>query len=452
MRNRFITAGFAVLGAMVVPLQAQINVPYEKYILPNGLNVILHEDHSTPIVAVNVWYHVGSGREKPVKTGFAHLFEHMMFQGSQHVGDDQLFRLVEEAGGNANGSTSPDRTNYWELVPKNYLEQMLWAEADRMGFLLPAMTQAKLDNQRDVVKNERRQNYENRPYGLAAKTIHENLYPPDHPYHWLTIGTQEDLTNATLEDVMDFFRRYYAPNNASLCVGGDIDVAETKRLVEKYFGSIPRGADIPKAKPWVPTLPEEKRLVMEDRVQLPRLYMVWPTPPFFAPDDAALDILASILAEGKESRLYKALVYDQKIAQDVSASQNSAEIASSFWVTATAKPGHTLKELETAIAEELEKIKAEGPAPREVERARNGYEASFLYRLQTVGGFGGKTDQLNLYNTYVGDPGYFDKDLARYRRVTAEEVKRVANRYLPPNARVVLSVVPEGKMELQASR
>jgi zinc protease len=431
-------------------VRTQVNIPFEKYVLPNGLNVILHEDHSAPIVGVNVWYHVGSGREKPGKTGFAHLFEHMMFQGSAHVGKGEHFKSLQEAGGTLNGSTNTDRTNYWELVPSNFLELALYLESDRMGFLLDAMDQAKLDNQRDVVKNERRQNYENQPYGLAGKLINENLYPPDHPYHWLTIGTQEDLSNATLEDVMEFFRHYYGPNNTSLCIGGDIDVKKTRELVEKYFGGLKKIQDVPKVQPRETTVTGKKYLVMEDRVQLPRLYIVWPSVPNYSKDDAELDLLASILAHGKNSRLYKSLVYERQIAQDVSGFEFGGEIAGQFHITATAKPGHTLKELEQAIDENIEELKKDGIQSRELERARNGFRASYIYQLESVGGFGGRTDVLNQYNVFLGDPGYLKKDLQRYETATAAGVQRVAQKYLRSDGRIILSVVPLGKKELRA--
>jgi zinc protease len=431
-------------------VQTQINVPFEKYVLANGLNVILHEDHSVPIVGVNLWYHVGSGREKPGKTGFAHLFEHMMFQGSSHVEKGEHFKFLQEAGGTLNGSTNTDHTNYWELVPSNFLELALYLESDRMGFLLDAMDQAKLDNQRDVVKNERRQNYENRPYGLAGKLISENLFPPDHPYHWLTIGTQEDLSNATLEDVMEFFRRYYGPNNASLCIGGDIDVKKTKELVDKYFGGLKRIPDVPRMQPRGTAVDGETYLSMEDHVQLPRLYLAWPSVPNYAEDDAELDLLASILTRGKNSLLYKVLVYEKQIAQDVSAFQSGGEIAGEFYIIATAKPGHALKELKTATDQVIEGMKNRGVQSRELERAKNGFKADFVYRLQSVGGFGGRTDVLNQYNVFLGDPGYFEKDLERYEKATPEEIQRVARKYLNPDGRIILSVVPFGKKELEA--
>ena len=427
----------------------QVKIKYEKYVLPNGLNVILHEDHSVPIVSVNLWYHVGSGREVQGKSGFAHLFEHMMFQGSKNIAKGDHFKHLQDAGGTLNGSTNTDRTNYWEIVPSNFLELALYLESDRMGFLLDALTQDKLDNQRDVVKNERRQNYENQPYGLADKTINETLYPPDHPYHWLTIGTQEDLTNASKEDVMQFFRSYYTTNNASLCIGGDFTPKAAKELVKKYFGELPAGSKVEKVKAWMPTLNENKYLVMEDRVQLPRLYLTWHAVPQFAKDEPVLDILSEILSSGKNSRLYKSLVYEKQIAQDVSSYNSGGEIAGAFAITATAKPGITLKQLEDEIYKEIEKIKLEGITKRELDRVKNDHEASFIYRLQSVGGFGGKTDQLNAYNVFVGDPGYFNKDLERYKKVSKKDINEAAAKYLKQNGKVILSVVPNGRLDLQ---
>lgn len=429
---------------------AQLDIQYEKFVLPNGLNVILHEDHSIPIVSVNLWYHVGSGREKQGKSGFAHLFEHMLFQGSKHVEKGDHFKLIQDAGGTLNGSTNTDRTNYWEILPSNFLELALYLESDRMGFLLDAMTQEKLDNQRDVVKNERRQNYENQPYGLAFKIINENLYPAEHPYHWLTIGTQEDLSNATLDDVKEFFKKYYVPNNASLCIGGSFDPKEARRLVELYFGEIPKGEEIEKMKPWIPSLNENKYLTFEDNVKLPRIYINWLTVQHFTDDEAALDILANILSRGKNSRLYKALVYERKISQDVSAFNNSAEVSGTFNIISTAKLGTSLKEIEDVINTEIEKVKAEGVTEKELELSKNELEANFIYRLQNLGGFGGRTDQLNRYNIFVGNPGYFNQDLERYKKVTIEDIKRVANKYLKNTGKVVLSIVPKGKLELKA--
>ncbi|MCF7805072.1 MAG: insulinase family protein [Candidatus Marinimicrobia bacterium] len=430
---------------------AQLDIEYEKYQLDNGLTVILYEDHSAPLVTVNIWYYVGSKNEKPGKTGFAHLFEHMMFQGSKNVGDDMHFQYIEEAGGTLNGSTSTDRTNYWEDLPNNYLELALWLESDRMGWLLPAMTQSKLDNQRNVVKNERRQNYENRPYGLAHEAIFKNLYPEGHPYHWMTIGSMEDLSNASLEDVKEFFRSYYHPANASLVVAGDFEPAEAKSLVKKYFGPIDAGPEVEPLNPGEADLSGEKRIVQEDQVQLPRLYMAFQTPAFFEPGDAAMDVLSSALTGGKNSRLYKTLVFEKRIAKDVNAAQWSRLLESQYMITATATPGHSLGELEDAIWAEIEKIQQEAITDREVEKAVNSYEASFIYQLQRVGGFGGVADRLQVFNFHQNEPGFFNKNLERYKEVTPEDVKAVANKFLKPDARVVLSVVPEGKLDLQAS-
>ncbi|MFZ2490626.1 MAG: pitrilysin family protein, partial [Thermoanaerobaculia bacterium] len=402
---------------------------YTEYRLPNGLRVILHEDHSTPIVAVNVWYHVGSKNEVPGRTGFAHLFEHMMFQGSKNYNDD-YFKPLQEAGANLNGSTNTDRTNYWEVVPSNFVELALFLEADRMGGLLEAMTEEKLANQRSVVKNEKRQNYDNRPYGLVTAKIAETLYPKDHPYHWLTIGSLDDLSAASIEDVKDFFRRFYTPNNASLAIAGDFDSAEMKKLVEKYFGPVPKGPEVKRPNPAQPVLEKEIRISMDDRVALPRLYMVWHTVPQFTKDDAALDLLAGILGQGKSSRLFRTLSYEQKIAQDAFASNGTRELAGTFQVVATAKPGKSLEELEKSIAAEVERIKAEGPTKAEIEREMNGIESQFIYQIQTVGGFGGKSDRLNQYAVFRNDPGWFDEDLSRYRAVTAADVQRVAKQYL----------------------
>ncbi|MBA2733889.1 MAG: insulinase family protein, partial [Acidobacteria bacterium] len=331
-------------------------INFTQFTLDNGLRVIFHEDHSTPIVAVNVWYHVGSKNEVPGRTGFAHLFEHMMFQGSLHH-DNDFFVPLQEAGGTLNGSTNADRTNYWEVVPSNFLELALWLESDRMGYLLEALTEAKLANQRDVVKNEKRQNYDNRPYGLVSAKISETMYPKDHPYHWLTIGSLDDLTAASREDVSDFFRRFYTPNNASLSIAGDINPAQARALVEKYFGPIKRGPEIQKVTPMRPVIEKEKRMTMEDRVSLPRVYMVWHSEPAYTSNDAPLDQLAFVLAGGKGSRLYKSLVYEKQIAQDVSAFHNSRELGGQFQIVATAKPGVKLEDLEKAIDEEIAKLK-----------------------------------------------------------------------------------------------
>jgi zinc protease len=431
-------------------LFAQLNIKYEKYVLPNGLQVILHEDHSVPLVSTNIWYHVGSAMEKPGKTGFAHLFEHLMYEGSEHVRNGRYDEIVNGSGGLNNGSTGGDRTNYWTLVPKNYLEPVLWLESDRMGYLLGAITPGRLDIQRDVVKNEYKENYENQPYGMANVKLMDALYPSDAPYHWLTIGFQEDLSAASLEDVKIFFKQFYAPNNASLCIGGDIDITETKMLVDKYFGGVPRGSEAVKPKPFDVKIASTKRIVFEDKVELPRLYMYWLSTPYFAKDDAELDILSQILTEGKNSRLYKTLVYQKQIAQDVYAFQNGKELSGYFGIVVTGKENQSLKQFEKEVFSEIDKIVKENVSKRELEKVKNGIRANFIYSLQQLGGFGSKTDQLNAYNIFLSDPGKFNDDLERYKKVTANDVKRVAMKYLKDKPCVILSIVPKGKPELQA--
>ncbi len=425
-----------------------MNISFSKHTLPNGLDVLVHEDHSLPIVAVNIWYHVGSKNEVPGRTGFAHLFEHLMFEGSQHY-DRGYFHPLQEAGAALNGSTNADRTNYWEVMPSNALELALWMESDRMGYLLPALTDAKFANQREVVLNERRQNYENRPYGLAGMAIVSALYPPDHPYHWLTIGGADDIRAANIDDVRAFFQRYYHPANASLALAGDVDPDIGILLVDDYFSEIPAGQKPQPLELATPVPPKEDvKLVLEDRVELPRLYMAWHSPALFASGDADLDLVAEVLTSGKTSRLYRTLVYEQRIATEVAASQNSRELGSFFQIVATAAPGRTLAEVERAISRELAAFLDRGPTGAELERCLAQAEAHFLFRLQTVGGFGGKSDQLNAYNTFIGDPGYFTQDLERYRSATTERLRQAALLHLKPGHRVVLSVVPRGRVAL----
>jgi zinc protease len=423
-----------------------MDVPFTRQVLDNGLNVIVHEDRRCPIVALNLWYHVGSKNERLGRTGFAHLFEHLMFEGSEHH-DRGYFQPLQQAGGQLNGSTNADRTNYWEVVPTNAIEIALWMESDRMGYLLPALTQAKFENQRDVVLNERRQNYENRPYGLAPMAILAALYPPDHPYHWLTIGVPDDLLAASLDEVRAFFATYYHPRNASLALAGDIDTAQALALARRYFGDIPPGPDVPPVRPPLATLAAETRLLLEDRVELPRLYISWHTPGLFCADDAEMDLLADVLTSGKSSRLYRTLVYERRLATEVAAIQNSREASGFFQVIATAAPGKTLAELELAIDEELAKLAAQGPTADELERAQVQFEAQFVFGLQNVGGFGGKSDQLNAYNVFVGDPGWFSSDLARYSAATTDGLREAARRHLVAE-RVVASVVPRGRSDL----
>jgi len=366
-----------------------------------------------------------------------------MFQGTLHVPKGEADRLVEAAGGDANGSTSQDTTQYWSQVPSNALEEMLFIESDRMGWLLPTLDQAKLDNQREVVLNERRQNYEMQPYGMAFERILDALWDPAFPYHWLPIGNPEDLRAATLEDVREFFERWYGPENAVLAIAGDIDVAETRRLVEKWFGPI---AGKPKPESPVPVfapLATEKRLTMEDTVQLPRLYVAWQTPKLFAPGDAALDVLGQILSDGKSARLVKRMVMDERTAQGVSAGQSSQALASMFLVVATPRPGIPIARLEATLDEELERLSKAPPTAEELERAKNKLESGAVFSLEPVGGFGGRAATLANYQLRAGDPGYLVQDIARYRAIAGEDVSAAAREYLRRDRRVVLTVVPK---------
>ena len=423
-----------------------IDLPYQKRTLANGLDVIVHEDRHVPIVAINVWYHVGSKNEQPGRTGFAHLFEHLMFEGSEHH-NAGYFVPLQQAGALLNGSTNTDRTNYWEVVPTSAVDRALWMESDRMGYLLPALTRERFETQRDVVLNERRQNYENRPYGMAAMALAASLYQPDHPYNWTTIGSADDLRAMQLEDVQAFFRTYYHPSNASLVLAGDIETERAFDLAEHYFGELAGGAR-PAPVHARAALPGNRNLMFEDRVELPRLYFGWHSPAMFAPDDAELDLVADLAANGKTSRLYRTLVYESRIALDVSAFQNSRELGSFFLLAATAAPDHSLAEIAAHIDEELRRIADQGPTTDEMERGLAQAEAHFMYRLQTVGGFGGKSDQLNAYNILVGTPGFFAQDLDRYRKATAESVRAAAVKYLTEAPRVMLSIVPRGRRDL----
>ena len=422
-------------------------VEFEKYTLPNGLQVILHVDRKLPIVHVNQWFHVGSKNEKPGRTGFAHLFEHMMFQGSKNA-EGEYFTLAERAGANVfeggvNGTTSQDRTNYFATVPSGNLENVLWFESDRLLTLIDVTTKEKLDNQRDVVKNERRQSLENQPYGRWYPLISEAVFPKGHPYSWPVIGSQEDLTSASLEDVTEFFKTYYTPNNLSLVIAGDFDPAEAKTLIEKYFGDIPPGPALDRPAKWIPRLDGEKLVEVNDRVSLERVYIGWPAPEYFTTDDATLDITARILSDGLSARLNRALVYDRQIATQVTAFNVSGEISGMFVVQATARPGSSLAEIETIVTDQIARLAKEGPTAAEVERAKNKQEAEFISGLERIGGFGGKADVLNQYNTFTGDPGRLEADLARTRAVTPAAVRRAVADWLHTRNRAVIRFHPE---------
>ena len=414
---------------------------FQKFTLSNGLQVVLHEDHALPTVGVNLWYHVGSKNEEAGRTGFAHLFEHVMFEGSKNH-NKLFFEPLQKVGAAVNGSTSSDKTNYWETVPSNHLELALWLESDRMGFLLEALDQKRFDVQRDVVKNERRQSYENRPYGMSHLLMQPALFPAPHPYSWPVIGSQEDLDAAHLDDVKAFFRRFYSPSNASLTLAGDFDPDEARKLVERYFGDIEPGPPVSRIGRMDSGLRGEVRLDLRDRVQLARLYLVWPAPPMFDPDEAPLEVLATLLGEGKSSRLHRSLVYDKRIARDVNVGSYAQEIAGEFLVMVTANPGHGLEEVQDAVEEEIDRVRREPPSERDIQRAINGIESHHVRQLQHVGGFGGRADQFNHYNVFAGDPGELNTALDRYRAVTPDDVVRVARTALGPN-RVRMAVLPQ---------
>jgi zinc protease len=414
--------------------------------------VILHQDKTIPRISVNVWYFVGSGNEKPGRTGFAHLFEHILFEGSKNVPEGKFDEWLEAAGANNNGSTTEDRTNYYEDLPSNALDLALFLESDRMGFLLSSLTDSTVDGQRDVVKNERRQSYENRPYGKANLELPALLYPKDHPYSWPVIGSMADLTAASRQDVADFFTQYYTPSNASLCIAGDIDLVQARKAIEKWFSDVPAGKPVVPPSPVTAILKEEKRVVMEDKVQLPRLQMIWLSPANFQPGSAEMDLLSSILGGGKNSRLYKRLVYDLQIAQNVSCFQNSSKFSGEFYVAVTARPGIGLSQLEKVVQEEIDRIKNENPSDRELTRVMNQSESRFLTQIERSGGFSGKANQLNEYFFYTGNPDYFNEDLQRFKSVDPADISAAARKYLRSDARIVMSIVPEGKKDLAATK
>ena len=438
-----------VEALLATPAAAQdVSIPVTMFKLENGLNVIVHEDHTTPVAAVNVWYHVGSGYEAPGRTGFAHLFEHLLFEGSENVPDGEFDRLLSSAGGMNNGSTSSDRTNYYEVVPSNAVELALWLEADRMSRLLPTMSQEKLDLQREVVKNERRERYENQPYGLFTELSAGALYPAGHPYSWAPIGSMEDLSAATLEDVESFFRRYYAPNNASIVVAGDVDTREIRRIVERFFGGIPRGEAVPKPSIPLPTIPATRYITHEDQVTLPQLNMQWRSPALYAENDAAMDVVAQILGGGRNSRLYRRLIYDQQIAQEVTTYNLSRLLGGEFTVRISGRPDTNLNVIEAIVLEEIQKLAATPPTDAELERVVNTITTGFVSSLEQAIG---KADQLNSYYYFTGDPSYANEDLARYQALTPADVQDAARQYLAATNRLVINIVPAGRTDLAAS-
>ncbi len=443
--------GAASVAAPAMPPAPRLE--FEKYRLANGLEVILVEDRRLPLVAVNLWYHVGPANEKAGRTGFAHLFEHLMFQGSKNVPGDGHLRMLEGAcAGDLNGTTDFDRTNYFETLPSNQLELALWLESDRMGFLLETLDQAKLSNQQDVVRNERRQSTENTPYGLVEEGLFHTLFPQGHPYYASVIGSHADIEAVRLTDVREFFGEYYAPGNASIAIVGDIDKQRTRQLVEKYFGPLPAGKPVERVSVETPAITVERRAVFTDKVELPRVYMAWITPPIYTPGDAEADLLADILGGGKASRLYQKLVYEKQMAQAVSVSQYSLKLGSVFTIEATARPGVKPEQLEDAIDAELARIRQLPPAQAEVDRARNGMVSGIIRGLETLGGFGGVADRLNRYNHYLGDPDYLQQDIARYASITPQALRTAAAAMLTPQSRVVVYGVPGDKVRNDPTR
>lgn len=442
-RTAVVLLAFA-LGSPRPAAAQHLSVPVVVDTLANGLTLIVHEDASAPLVSVNVWFHVGSADEKAGRTGFAHLFEHLMFTGSQRAPYPQFDRLLEAAGANNNGGTTADYTSYYESGPSNALPLMLWLEADRMGWLV--IDSAKLDVQREVVKNERRQNYENQPYGMVADHRPRMLYPAGHPYSWPTIGSMADLSAASVNDVQDFFARWYAPNNATVVVAGNVKASEVRALAQKYFGAIPRGPAVERSPPPRAVISRDTVLVLEDRVPLPRLYLFWLTPGAWQEDDAALRVAAYVLSGARSSRLDRRLVYDEPLATGVSAYQDGKRLGGEFTIVATGRPGESLTALQAATDEELRRLAAEGPTQRELETARNAIEARFLDAVERLDY---KADQLNGYYYFTGAPDAFQRDLDRIRGVSAADVQRVVRTWLQ-GPRAAISVVPEGKLDLAA--
>jgi len=419
----------AAISTQLVRAQTEIDIPYQKFVLKNGLTLIVHEDHKAPIVAVNIWYHVGSKNEKPGRTGFAHLFEHLMFNGSENFNKD-YFEPFERIGAtDQNGTTNEDRTNYFENIPSSALDVALWMESDRMGHLLGAIDKAKLDEQRGVVQNEKRQG-ENEPYGKVFSVATPNLFPAGHPYSWEVIGSMEDLNAASLEDVKEWFKAYYGAANAIIVIAGDVDVKTAREKVEKYFGDIPSGPPVAKHNLWIAKRTGEHRQQMEDRVPQARIYKFCNVSQWGSADSDYLNLVADTLSSGKSSRLYKRLVYDDQIATDVQASTYSSEIAGIFLIQASARPGQPLAKVEKAIDEEIARFLGEGPTAAELQRVKTQHRARFIRGIERIGGFGGKSDVLAMNQVYAGNPDHYKTTLKRVTDATAADLKGAANRWL----------------------
>jgi len=439
--------GLATPMALAAQDKPAVQLQFEQLKLPNGLQVLLHEDHKLPIVSVDLWYHVGPAKERAGRTGFAHLFEHMMFEGSRHVGEKAHFKYVEAAGGtDINGTTEWDRTNYFETIPSNQLEVALWLESDRMGFLLDTLDRAKLTNQRDVVRNERRQSVEGQPYGVVNEEVYHQLFPKSHPYFAAVIGSHADVESARLQDVRDFFKDYYSPNNATIAIAGDFDPATIRSLLEKYFGPIPRGPEVKQNQVATPPITHEKRVTVTDTVQLPKVILAWLAPPAFAPGEAEMHVSAYVLGTGDSSRLYRELVYKQQIAQSATCSLEAAALTSNLQCEIVARPGVSPEKLETEAEKVIDGFAAGGPTAEELQWSRNKIETPMISGLQRMGGFGGVADQLNYYNQYTGDPGYLPRDLARYDALTPDAVRKIASAHLGKDQRVVVYGIPGKKV------
>ncbi len=430
------------------PEDKQVKIDYEKYQLPNGLDVILHVDRSDPIVALAVQYHVGSNREIEGRTGFAHLFEHMMFQRSENVPEDQFFKLIQDAGGTLNGGTSNDATTYFEVVPKNALEKILWMESDRMGFMINTVTKKSFAVQQNVVQNEKRQSYDNRPYGFTQEVVAKNLYPKGHPYSWTVIGEMEDLFNATVDDVKSFHQKFYVPNNATLVLAGDFDVNEAKQLIEKYFGEIPEGNEVKDPVAIPVKLDKTKKLFHEDNfARAPQFRMIWPTVEEYSDDSYPLSYLGQLLSQGKKAPLYKILEKDKKLTTSQNAYNSSLEIAGSFTITVTANEGISLSEVEKAIFEAFEMFEKEGFTEEDVERIKASQETGFYNGIASVLG---KSFQLASYNEYAGDPSYYLTDIQKMKAVTRMDILRVYEKYIKDKPYLATSFVPKGQLSLAA--
>ena len=415
-----------------------LNIPYMKFSLDNGLTVILYENVNSPLVVVNIWYKVGSANDAKGKTGLAHLFEHMMFQGSKNVAKEMHFRFIQEAGGTLNASTSFDRTNYFEKLPANELELAIWLESDRMGFFLEALDQTKLDNQKSVVLNERLERYDNQPYGLAWEKLISNIYSNHHPYNWPTIGYYDDIASYTIDDLRQFFKQHYSPSNSTLVIAGNIETNRTISFVEKYFGEIKSNSKFSEIESHQSHFTENKKIIYEDSVNLERLYLAWNSTTAFNEDDSALDVLSDVLTGSKNARLTKKLVHELEIAQDINSLQFSGKYGGHFMIVATAKPGKSLDEIKNIIFEEINLIGEKNLTDQEMEKSKNAIKSNFIYSLQNIDTI---ADLMNLYNFYLGEPNSFNFDLNRYTNLNKYDIQNAANTYLLKNF-VELRIIP----------